>query len=87
MQRQLPEAEIPVVWLQEVFAAEQGGCGFEGGGPVVAGGVGLGAEGFDVEGDGEALLRACEVEDGGADDAVEHRIGMVEGGGATDEAV
>jgi hypothetical protein len=79
-----------VIWcgaLEEVFAAEEGGGGFEGCGPVVAGGFVVGAEGFDVEGDGEALLWAGEIEEGGADDAVEHGVGMVEGRCSADEAV
>ena len=53
----------------------------------MAGGVGVGAEGFDVEGDFEALLWAGEVEECGADDAVEHGVRVIEGGGAADEAV
>ena len=79
-----------VIWcgaLEEVFAAKEGYGGFQGGGPVVAGGVRIGADGFDVEGDGEALLRAGKVEEGGTEDAVEHGVGVVEGDGAADEAV
>ena len=39
---------------------------------------GVGAEGFDVEADGEALLGAGEVDEGGTDDAVEDGVGVVE---------
>ena len=48
--------------------------------------MGVGAEGFDVEADGEALLGAGEVDEGGADDAVEGGVGVVEGFGAAGEA-
>jgi hypothetical protein len=50
-------------------------------------GAGIVAEGLDVEGDCEALLRAGEVEKGGADDAVEHGVRVIERGGAANEAV
>ena len=42
----------------EVFAAEEGDDGFEGGGPVLFGGLWVVAEGFDVEADDEAFLGA-----------------------------
>ncbi len=42
--------------------------------------------GFDVEADGEALLGAGEVDQGGTDDAVEGGVGVVEGFGAAGEA-
>ena len=51
------------------------------------GGCGVMAEGFDVKAYGEALLRASEVDHRRADDAVEHRVGMVERFGVTREAV
>src|ERR1700733_12348789 len=73
--------------LRDVFGTEEKDDGFEGGGPIVAGGVGADAEGLDVEGDGEALLRAGKVEERGADDAVEHGVRVVELGGAANEAV
>lgn len=54
---------------------------------MVGGTLRVGAEGFDVEGDGEAFLGTGEVDHGGADDAVEHGVGVVEGGGAAGETV
>lgn len=54
---------------------------------MLGGRLRVGAQGFDVEGDGEAFLRAGEVEQGRADDAVEHGVGVVERGGAAAEAV
>ena len=51
------------------------------------GGGWVGADGLDVEADGEALLRGGYVEEGGADDAVENGVGVVERFGAADEAV
>ena len=71
----------------EVLAAEEGDDVAEGGGPGLPAGFGVGADGFDVEGEGEALLGAGEVEEGGADDGFEHGVGVVEGADATGEAV
>ena len=51
-----------------------------GGGLVVA-------EGFDVEADGEAFLGAGEIDESGADDAVDHGVGVIERGGEAGEAV
>ena len=47
----------------KVFAAQQGDDGVEGGGPVFFGGLRVVAERLDVEADGEALLRAGEVDE------------------------
>ena len=73
--------------LDEVFASEEGDDGVEGNGPVEMGGLGVGAEGFDVERDAEAFLGWGEVEEGGADDALELGVVVVERGGAANEAV
>ena len=69
------------------FGAEDGDDGFEGGGPVGRSRGGVGAEGLDVEGDGESFLGTGEVDERGADDAVEHGVGLVEALGAAHEAM
>ncbi len=76
-------------WLGggEVFASKQSYGGFEGGGPVLDGGVGVGSGGFDVEGEGEAFVDAGKVDEGRTEDALEGGLGKVESGGSTDEAV
>ena len=71
----------------QVFAAEEDDGGFEGGGPVLFGGGLVVAEGFDVEADGEAFLRAGEIDEGRADDAVDHGVGVIERGGEASEAI
>ncbi len=43
--------------------------------------------GFDVEAYGETLLGAGEVDDGGAEDAVEHCVGVVQWSGVASEPV
>jgi hypothetical protein len=73
--------------LGDVFGTEEKDDVFEGGGPVLLRGAGIVAECLDVEGDGEALLWAGEVEERGADDAVEHGVRVIERGGAANEAV
>lgn len=62
----------------EVFAADEADDVGEGGGPVFLGRLGVVAEGLDVEAEGEALLRAGEIDQRGAEDAVEHGEWMVE---------
>lgn len=71
----------------EGFAAKEGGDVGESGGPVVFGGLGIVAEGFDVEADGEAFLGDGDVDEGGAEDELEHGVGVVERGGAVGDAV
>ena len=69
------------------LAAEEGDGGFEGGGPVLFGGGLVVAEGFDVEADGKAFLGAGEIDESGADDTVDHGVGVVERGGEAGEAI
>ncbi len=46
---------------------------------------GVGAGGLQVQGSGEAFLRACEVEERGAQDGFEGGVGVVERGGEAGE--
>jgi hypothetical protein len=71
----------------EVFAAEEGDDVFESEFPAAASDFGFGAEGGDVEGDGEAFEGTVEIEDGGAEDALESGFGMLEALGAAGDAV
>jgi hypothetical protein len=71
---------------EKILAAEEGDDIVEGGGPTLPGCFVVGAEGFDVEADGEALLRAGEVNKSGAEDAVEGGFGVIESGSAAGEA-
>ena len=61
----------------EFLAAEDGDYGGEGSGPVLVGEGGVGAYGFEVEGDAEALLGSGEVEEGGAEDGLDVGVGVV----------
>jgi hypothetical protein len=54
----------------QIFAAKQSDDGLKRLGPGAIGGVVIGAEGFDVEADAEAFLRASEIDQSGAENAV-----------------
>lgn len=73
--------------LNKVFPTQQCDYGIECGSPMPVGSLGIGAESFDVEADGEALLRAGKVDQRRADHTVEHGVGMVEGRGAANQAM
>jgi len=81
-----PLDKVYPMLTEEVFAAEECDCGGEGGGPFLPCGLGIGAEGFDVEAEGVAFLRAVEIDERGAQDAVERGGGVVERGGVAGEA-
>lgn len=71
----------------EVAGAQDGGARGEGCGPMFVGGEVIGAHGLDVEGEGEALLRGGEIEQGGANDALGGGKGEIERGKAAFEAL
>lgn len=49
--------------------------------------LGVMAEGLDVEADGEPLLGTGEIDEGRAEDELEHGVGVIEHSGAASKAV
>ena len=71
----------------EVLAADEAHDRIEGAGPVLFGGLWIVAKGLEVEAEGEALLWPGEIDEGGAQNAVKHGVGMAEWSGVPGETV
>ena len=71
----------------QLFAAQQRYDCVQSGCPVFFRGACIMAESLDVEADREALLRAGEVNQRGADDAIQHGVGLMQEGGVTTETM
>ena len=71
----------------EVLTSQNADDGPQRCGPVLISVDCIVAESLDIEAQGEALLRASEIDECGTQHAVEHRVGMVERDSATGESV
>src|SRR5712692_6935818 len=71
----------------EVLTSQDADDGLQRCGPALFSADCIVAESLDVEAQGEALLRAGEIDECGTQHAVEHRVGMVEWASATGESV